>query len=326
MPSRPLTVLATLALGAAGLALPVTSASARPMAGEDIVAATCVSRTDVGSGRHANARFDPHELTSAQAAAREAGFQKAMAGKGISITAGGQVVGKGKPPSGGGGGTFPSTGVVVPVYWHVITDGSKGALTDSELAGQISVLNAAYSGSKLSFRTTSVDRTNNPAWYNGITNGTTAEREMKTALHRGGKNALNLYTADLGGGLLGWATFPKSTVDPMDGVVMLDESLPGGSAAPYNLGDTATHEVGHWMGLYHTFQGGCSGSGDYVSDTPAERSAAFGCPTGRDTCTRSAGADPITNFMDYTDDACMNRFSPGQTTRMQAAWMTYRNA
>src|SRR4029077_4845491 len=113
-----------------------------------------------------------------QAAAREAGFQKAMADKGISITAKGQVVGKGRPPGGGGGGTFPTAGVVVPVYWHVITDGSKGALSDQELAGQISVLNTAYSGSKFSFSIAGTDRTNKPAWYNGITNGTTAERDM----------------------------------------------------------------------------------------------------------------------------------------------------
>lgn len=217
----------------------------------------------------------------------------------------------------------------VPVYFHVIQSSSSpnGGVTDTMIRNQISVMNGAFASSGITFNLVSINRVTNNTWFTAGY-GTTAESQMKNTLRKGGKGDLNIYSANIGGGLLGWATFPADyTSKPkMDGVVLLAQSMPGGTAAPYNLGDTGTHEVGHWAGLYHTFQGGCTTTNDGVSDTPAERSAASGCPTGRDTCTgsRFPGLDPIRNFMDYSDDACMNTFSTGQVARMQSQFTTYR--
>lgn len=225
--------------------------------------------------------------------------------------------------------------ITISVWVHVINRGSgisNGDIPQSWIDAQIAVLNDSYSGAtggyNTNFRFTlaGVTRTTNSTWYT-MSDGSSAEAAAKAALRRGDARTLNIYTCAPGGGILGWATFPwwyaGNPTD--DGVVVLYSSLPGGSAAPYNLGDTATHEVGHWLGLYHTFQGGCSASaGDYVSDTPAERSPAYGCPTGRDSCRSLSGLDPITNFMDYTDDACMFMFTAGQSTRAESLSRQYR--
>ncbi len=207
--------------------------------------------------------------------------------------------------------------VSIPVAFHVITDGGSGDVSDAQIDSQISVLNDALASSGFSFSLDSVDRTDNTSWYNGC--GSDA---MSDALAVDTSTTLNIYTCDPV--VLGYAYLPGAPDGyTRDGVYLLHSTLPGGSAAPYNEGDTATHEVGHYLGLYHTFRGGCS-EGDEVADTPAEASAATGCPTGRDSCAELDGLDPINNFMDYTDDACVDRFSPGQSTRMSDMVAAYR--
>ncbi len=238
--------------------------------------------------------------------------------------------GKGKPTPTPVPGPTPTPepiieGGVIPVHFHVIHDGDAGKLTSAEITAQIDWLNAAYAPWGWSFELVSTDYTDNPYWF-GMTPDSTAEAEAKAALRLGGRNELNLYTANPSGGYLGWATFPWWYDDDptSDGVVVLYSTLPGGSAAPYNEGDTATHEIGHWMGLYHTFQGGCAKDGDYVDDTEPEASPAYGCPEGRDSCKKSKLPDPIHNYMDYSDDSCMYEFTPGQDERIDLAYTYYR--
>jgi hypothetical protein len=228
-------------------------------------------------------------------------------------------------------GLAEAGGATINTYVHIIRDNAgNGGATSQMINAQMQVLNDAYASAGYSFNVVATTYSNNSSWYTAGY-GTTAESQMKNALRQGSADDLNMYFNNMGGGLLGWATFPSSYASKpkMDGVVILTASMPGGNAAPYNEGDTATHEVGHWMGLYHTFQGGCkegTKGGDYVSDTPAEKSAAYGCPTGRDSCSsrRFPGLDPITNYMDYTDDYCMFQFSSGQVSRMDQMWSTYR--
>jgi hypothetical protein len=219
----------------------------------------------------------------------------------------------------------------INVYFHVIISSTgAGNVPSTMLRDQIDVLNDSFSGATggattpFSFRLAAVDRTVNDAWFSAGP-GTAAEAAMKAALHQGGAADLNFYTND-GAGYLGWATFPFWYAgDPLDdGIVCLYSSLPGGTTVPYNEGDTATHEVGHWLGLYHTFQGGCSVNNDFVEDTPAVRKPNFRCPTGIDSCNGRPGIDQIENFMDYTDDFCMYLFTAGQSSRMEALTAQYR--
>ena len=228
--------------------------------------------------------------------------------------------------------------VTVPVWVHVINKGTgfdNGDLSDAMIRAQMRVLVDSFGGKTggaatgFTFELAGITRTTNPNWFENIAFDQDLEIDAKTALRRGGPETLNIYTVD-GGPWLGWAYFPSiltsSQYAILDGVVVDWRTLPGGTFEIYSEGDTATHETGHWLALYHTFDGKCSVKGDYVADTPAEFSYAIGCPVGRDTCTQPShpGLDPIYNFMDYSQDSCMYEFTPGQTERMTAAWTAYR--
>jgi hypothetical protein len=220
--------------------------------------------------------------------------------------------------------------VTIETWVHVIRADltvAGGNIPRRWINDQITVLSDSYSGATggadtgFQFELAGVTRTTSPDWFHMHSQG--QDRKMKEALKVGGLDTLNIYTVDHRT-LLGYAWLAQDAekVGDLDGVVVHYQSLPGGNFEIYSEGDTATHEVGHWLDLFHTFDGGCN-RGDQVADTAPEASPAFFCPEGRDTCAGD-GLDPITNFMDYTQDNCMFEFTDGQAVRMQQAWAAFR--
>ncbi|KAG9121280.1 hypothetical protein FRC07_002813 [Ceratobasidium sp. 392] len=195
-----------------------------------------------------------------------------------------------------------SAPAVIPVYWHIIQSGNsleQGNVPDQSISSMMNILNADYARTGLSFTLACTDRSINSSWFN-ITTGSAAETQMKSTLRIGDESVLNIYTVgsihsknNPKNRLAGFATFPQSyqSRPKHDGVVIVRTATqPGGY-----LGKTLSHEVGHWVGLYHTFQGGCHGPGDYVNDTPPEASPSFKCDLSRDTCP-GGGLDPVRNM------------------------------
>jgi hypothetical protein len=291
-------------------------------------------------------------LLAAGGAASTAGYAATAAGESpfcdpSESTVAAQALGRGGPvrepeldqvhadlPTTAKGKASKSFATTVPVYFHVVTDGSVGALTHGQIAAQMRVLNTTFGGGEggadtgFSFTLAGVTRTDNADWFYANPGGV-HENSMKRTLRQGGPAALNLYSTTAGA-YLGWAYLPSIVTKPgqehLDGVVVDWESIPGASdryEGRFDEGKTATHEVGHWLNLEHTFYGGCNAKGDFVDDTPAQKVPTSGCPEGKDTC-RAPGLDPIHNYMDYSDDPCYSEFTPGQSQRMGDAWLFYR--
>ena len=214
--------------------------------------------------------------------------------------------------------------VNVQVAFHVIyASNGAGNISNDMIIDQIEVLNDAYAPYDIVFTLVSVDYTMNDSWYNDMEQ---YESAYKQQLHVDPVHHLNIYTGNMPG-LLGWSYMPYSWPENsyMHGVCLLYSCLPGGTAYPYNAGDTATHEVGHYLGLSHTFLNGCSATNDNVADTPQENDGnnIYSC-NNTDTCPNDPGMDPVHNFMTYTDDACLNQFTDGQGARMENMIATYR--
>jgi hypothetical protein len=311
-----------LASGPSMVAAPVADSVARNHADSQHTckgSSTSLARVMKGTSKW----LDPNTLTPHQVATLESGTK--------------QIVARSRSnPS-----KRPNGSVRIPVDFHVITDGSgNGGVPAPRINAQIAVLNQAFAGQTSSaaantpfrFHLNSTTHTRNSQWYNAnalTSQGLAQIREMKRALHTGDATHLNIYTVGPNFRLLGFATFPVEFQQrpKLDGVVMLNGSLPGGDAdfgpgAVYNQGDTATHEVGHWLNLYHTFQGSCGPLNDLVTDTPKQFAGnnIFVCDPSLDTCRPDVGRDPVHNFMNYVDDPCMNAFTWGQRLRMDEGW------
>lgn len=213
----------------------------------------------------------------------------------------------------------------IKVFFHVINKGnlvSDGNISDAQIDEQMKVLNDAYKSTHFQFDPPTINRKTSPQWFT-MGKDSDEEKAAKQDLRVMKKDVLNIYTANIG--TYGWAAYPQElSLNPYnDGVVILFSTLPGGTSTPYNEGKTMVHEVGHWLGLFHTFEGGCTAPGDWVADTPAEAVEHRGCDS-RNSCPDEPDWDPIENFMDYSSDACTRQFTAGQSERMDQMFAAYR--
>ncbi|OHE97273.1 metalloprotease 1 [Colletotrichum orchidophilum] len=248
-----------------------------------------------------------------------------------------------------GGGSLLAANISVTVYLHSIAPNETALLSvtaaafkaakpttdvktnqvfqQATLEEQFQVLHDVYSRYGITMKLGGTSRTANASWST-VTN-LTDELAMKSALRQGNYQTLNLYVQSIYP-TLGRCFYPEADAVPgsetftLDGCQIDVSTVPGADSPTGNdRGYMAVHEVGHWFGLPHTFQGGCQGT-DYVDDTPAQATPSWNCTVGQDTCPDLPGLDPLYNFMNYQADNCWNEFTPGQLKRMQEQWTTFR--
>ncbi len=310
-----LRTLTAALLGTAALSLSYPTAPAQAMSAadsNDATRANCFDPQSVGAAARGGdtVRLDDHrDVSLSEQRAIERRTDRILDRKGLTAK------------------RAAAAAATIPVYIHVMLDtAGNGDVTQTQIDDQIDVLNTTFGGGEsseaantgFSFTLADVNRYYNNNWHNDRQSTT-----YRSQTRQGGANALNIWLVDFD--YLGIATFPwdYSSSPSIDGIRVQYSSLPGGSATNFNLGETATHEAGHWFGLYHTFQGGCTSTNDEVADTPAQSSPSSGCPTGRDSCALS-GLDPIHNYMDYSYDSCYNQYTPNQSSRMSSMYSAYR--
>lgn len=188
----------------------------------------------------------------------------------------------------------------IDVWLHTISASEGGLVSESDLQTQFDVLRDTFSPYSIELRYAGSTTTVNSGWANDA-NG--QEMDMKKSLRRGDYRTLNFYILDALTDASGYCYLPTEAPEGsdafyIDGCSLTRDAVPGGA---YGQGKIATHEAGHWFGLWHTFDGdSCTGEGDQVDDTPAQSGPSGGCPTGRDSCPDLPGVDPIHNYMDYS--------------------------
>jgi len=218
--------------------------------------------------------------------------------------------------------------VQIPIAFHVIQAGKKGKISNSQIETLVHNLNVAFSGTPFSFYIAGIERVNNKAWYSNCSFGSKNEKAMKKKLAWDPRFGINVYTCQTntpGNGVVGYATFPfwYAENSTMHGIALHPLTMPGSGNPEVGVyGLTLAHEMGHYLGAYHTFQGGCA-DGDEVADTPAQAAPTMTCSPGADTCS-GGEADDVFNFMNYTPDTCMDHFTPGQVQRMIAVTSAFR--